>query len=79
MSTPSTPLRVGFVSADHLHFSGLLHQALACDEIVVVGMVIDDDEHRTFLAERFPSVPIFHTPEAMLADGRPEALITNRN
>lgn len=79
MSTPSTPLRVGFVSADHLHFSGLLHQALACGEIVVVGMVVDDDEHRTFLAERFPSVPIFHTPEAMLADGRPEALITNRN
>ena len=39
-----SPVRIGFVSADHLHFPGLLRQAIEAPNIEVVGMVIDDAE-----------------------------------
>ena len=46
-----SPVRIGFVSADHLHFPGLLRQAIEAPNIEVVGMVIDDADHR---APRLP-------------------------
>jgi predicted dehydrogenase len=74
-----SPVRIGFVSADHLHFPGLLRQAIEAPNIEVVGMVIDDAEHRAFIASRFPDVRVFDTPGDLYDTAHPEAIITNRN
>lgn len=74
-----SPVRVGFMSADHLHFPGLMRQAIDAPNVEVVGMVIDDPDHRAFLSSRFPDVAVFDTATDLYDNARPEAIITNRN
>ncbi|MBU6289135.1 MAG: Gfo/Idh/MocA family oxidoreductase [Chloroflexi bacterium] len=81
MSTGTQPrrVRVGFASAEHLHFSALMRAALECNTADVVGMSIADAEHRAFLADRFPSVPVFETDTDLFDRGQPEAIVTTHN
>ena len=53
MAETRATVRLGFVSADHLHFRGLMRAALECPTADVVGMVVDDAEHREFLSREF--------------------------
>ena len=72
-------IRLGFVSADHLHFPGLLRAALECHTAEVVGMVVDDPEHRAFLAGRFSGVTAYATADELYERARPQAIVTTRN
>lgn len=72
-------IRLGFVSADHLHFPGLMRAALECPTAEVVGMVIDDPEHRDFLAERFSGVKTYGSAAELYDKESPQAIVTTRN
>lgn len=78
MSTPQR-IRLGFISADHLHFPGIMRAALECPTAEVVGMVVDDDEHRAFLANRFSGVTVYASAEELYEKGAPQAIVTCRD
>lgn len=69
-------LRLGFVSAAHLHLSGLLKQANEVPRAAVVGLSESDGELRNYLAERFPGLAVYATAEELYEKGKPEAIIT---
>jgi predicted dehydrogenase len=75
----SRRVRVGFTSAEHLHFSALLRAALECETAEIVGMSIADPDQRTFLADRFPSVRVFATDADLFDRADPEAIVTTHN
>jgi predicted dehydrogenase len=79
MGNRSGRVRVGFASAEHLHFSTLMRTALECATAEVVGMSVTDAEHRAFLSERFPSVTVFESDDELLDVGKPEAIVTTHN
>jgi predicted dehydrogenase len=72
-------IRLGFVSADHLHFRGLLRAALECPTAEVVGMAVDEPEHREFLSREFSGVEAFATAEQLYDRARPQAIVTTRD
>ena len=72
-------LRIGFASAEHLHFSTLMREALECSAAEVVGMSVEDAEHRAFLSDRFPTVPVFSSDRHLFDQAQPEAIVTTRN
>jgi predicted dehydrogenase len=76
---PTKQLRLGFVSAAHLHTRGLLPAALDCPEARVVGLAEADDELRTYYAQQYPSLAVYETAEELYDKGRPEAIITCAN
>jgi predicted dehydrogenase len=69
-------LRIGVVSAAHLHTRGLVAAALACREAEVVGLAEPDDELRAYFAAQFPSLAVFATADEFYERARPEAIIT---
>lgn len=69
-------LRLGFVSAAHLHLSGLLKQASEVPAAIVVGLAEADTDLRNHLAERFPGLSVYETAEELYERGKPEAIIT---
>lgn len=69
-------LRLGFVSAAHLHTGGLLQAALACPEAEVVGLAEEDAELRTHLLGRFPGLAVYERAEELYERGKPQAIIT---
>jgi predicted dehydrogenase len=69
-------IRLGFVSAAHLHFRGLLKTALECPTAEVVGMAVEDKEHRASLSQEFSGVPVFAGAPELYDRARPEAIIT---
>ncbi len=69
-------IRLGFVSAAHLHFRGLLKAALECPTAEVVGMTVEDEEHRASLSQEFPGVPIFASAAELYDRAGPQAIIT---
>ena len=72
-------VRIGFASAEHLHFSNLMRGALESDLVEVVGMSVTDPEHRAFLADRFPGIATFETDGELLDRTEPEAIVTTGN
>ena len=72
-------VRIGFASAEHMHFSTLMRAALACSTADVVGMSVEDAEHRAFLSERFPTVPVFSSDLELFDRAQPEAIVTTHN
>ncbi len=69
-------LRLGIVSAAHLHTEGLLKAALECPEAEVVGLAEPDDELRNWLTGRLSGLTAYRTAEELYERGRPEAIIT---
>jgi predicted dehydrogenase len=69
-------IRLGFVSAAHLHTFGLLRAAFECSEARVVGLAEPDAELRSYLAGAFPGLATYETAEELYARGRPEAIVT---
>jgi predicted dehydrogenase len=69
-------LRLGFVSAAHLHARNLIPQALACPEATVVGLAEADPELRQYYASEHPALAVYETAEELYDRGRPEAIIT---
>ena len=58
MAETQARVRLGFVSADHLHFRGLLRAALECATADVVGMVVDSvSDVITLTAEQIKPAP----------------------
>jgi predicted dehydrogenase len=72
-------VRLGFISADHLHFRGLMKASLECPTAEVVGMVVDDAEHREFLSKEFSGVTVYESAAALYEQARPQAIITCRD
>ena len=81
MTGTGTPrkVRIGFASAEHLHFSTLMRAALECSAADVVGMSVEDAEHRAFLSDRFPTVPVFSSDLELFDRAQPEAIVTTHN
>ncbi len=69
-------IRLGFVSAAHLHLRGLLRNAYECAEAEVVGLAEPDDELREFFAREFSGLAVYRTAEELYERGRPEAIVT---
>lgn len=69
-------IRLGFVSAAHLHCRGLLQSAFDCPEAEVVGLAEPDAELRGFFASEFPSLAVFASADELYERARPEAIIT---
>jgi predicted dehydrogenase len=69
-------LRLGIVSAAHLHARNLVPQALACPEATVVGLAEPDDELRQYYASEHPGLAVYATAEELYDRGRPDAIIT---
>jgi predicted dehydrogenase len=73
---PDRRLRLGFVSAAHLHARSLLPAALECPEAEVVGLAEPDDELRGFYAQQHAGLAVYRTAEELYERGRPEAIVT---
>lgn len=69
-------IRLGFVSAAHLHTRGLLRSALECAEAEVVGLAEPDDELRELFAHEFSGVTVFRSAEELYDKVRPQAIVT---
>jgi predicted dehydrogenase len=69
-------LRVGMVDAAHLHFRSLIKSTLECPTAEVVGMVIDDDEQRSYYHGEYPNVPLFATAAELYDKAKPQAIVT---
>jgi predicted dehydrogenase len=76
---PTNQLRLGFVSAAHLHTRGLLPAAFDCAEANVVGLAEADDELRNYYAQQYPKLAVYETAEELYDKGRPEAIVTCAN
>jgi predicted dehydrogenase len=79
MAETQARVRLGFVSADHLHFRGLLRAALECATADVVGMVVDDAEHREFLSREFSGVTVYASADELYERAKPQAIVTTRD
>ncbi len=69
-------IRLGFVSAAHLHTRGLLQAAFECPEVEVVGLAEPDDELRNHFAQQHAGLSAYSTAEELYDRGRPEAIVT---
>ncbi len=69
-------IRLGIVSAAHLHTEGLLRAALEAPEAEVVGLAEPDDELRNWLGGRLSGLTTYRSAEELYDKGRPEAIIT---
>jgi predicted dehydrogenase len=69
-------VRLGFVSAAHLHTRGLLRSALECAEAEVVGLAEPDDELRELFAREFSGLTVFRTAEELYDKSHPKAIVT---
>jgi len=69
-------LRLGFVSAAHLHLGGLLRAAYECPEAEVVGLAEPDDELRGHFQQQFSGLPVYSRVEELYERGQPRAIIT---
>jgi predicted dehydrogenase len=69
-------IKLGFVSAAHLHLRGLLQAALQCPEAEVVGLAEPDDELRTFFEKEFSGLAVYRTADELYERGKPEAIAT---
>jgi len=69
-------IRLGFVSAAHLHAAGLVRAAFDTPEATVVGLVESDDELREHFKREFPGLAVYRTTAELYEQGRPEAIVT---
>jgi len=69
-------IRLGFVSAAHLHLGGLLKSAYEAGTAEIVGLAEPDAELRNFHAQRYPGLAAYATAEELYERGKPEAIIT---
>jgi len=69
-------IRLGFVSAAHLHLGGLLRQAYEAGTAEVVGLAEPDAELRNHHAQRYPGLAAYATAEELYERGKPDAIIT---
>ena len=69
-------IRLGFVSAAHLHTAGLVRAAFDTAEATVVGLAEPDDELRQHFAREFPNLKVFRTTAELYDQGKPEAIVT---
>ncbi|HEV7216234.1 MAG TPA: Gfo/Idh/MocA family oxidoreductase [Chloroflexota bacterium] len=69
-------IRLGFVSAAHLHTRGLLRSALECAEAEVVGLAEPDDELRELFAREFSGLSVYRTADELFDSARPQAIVT---
>jgi predicted dehydrogenase len=69
-------LRLGIVSAAHLHARNLIPQALACADATVVGLAETDAELRQHYASEHPGLAVYESADELYDRGRPEAIIT---
>lgn len=69
-------LRLGFVSAAHLHTGGLLRAALECPEAEVVGLAEPDEELRALFASQHPNLAVYATADELYERGQPQAIVT---
>ena len=73
---PAQKIRLGFVSAAHLHFGGLLKAALASPTAEVVGVVFGDDELESHFTKEYANLTAFETAEELYDTATPQAIIT---
>jgi predicted dehydrogenase len=69
-------IRLGFVSAAHLHTAGLVRAAYETSEATVVGLAEPDDELRAHFSREFPSLAVYRTNAELYEQGRPDAIVT---
>ncbi len=69
-------LRLGFVSAAHLHTRGLLRAAYDCPQAEIVGLAEPDEALRSHLAGQFPGLAVYAGAAELYERGRPQAIVT---
>lgn len=69
-------LRLGMVSAAHLHARGLMRDALECPEADVVGLAEPNDELRNYFSQLYPGLTVFRSAAELYDVAHPEAIIT---
>jgi predicted dehydrogenase len=69
-------IRLGFVSAAHLHSARLVRAAFDSAEATVVGLAETDDELREHFGREFPGLAVYRTNSELYEQGRPEAIVT---